>query len=136
MRKLQMLAMSVRSEGLQSLCGCLAACLMFASAGAAPVDGNWSMPALNYASTRFSPLTDITTRNVRDLKVEFTFSTGVNRGQEAAPIVVDGTMYVITPFPNYVYALDLTKPGAPTKWQFNPKAEPAALSSSGMPGCA
>jgi PQQ-dependent dehydrogenase (methanol/ethanol family) len=35
-------------------------------------------------------------------------------------------MYVITPFPNYLYALDLTKPGAPTKWTFKPK--PAAAS--------
>jgi PQQ-dependent dehydrogenase (methanol/ethanol family) len=30
-------------------------------------------------------------------------------------------MYLITPFPNYLYALDLTKPGAPAKWVFKPK---------------
>ena len=27
----------------------------------------------------------------------FTFSTGVNKGQEAAPLIVGGTMYIVTP---------------------------------------
>lgn len=76
-------------------------------------DGDWPMAAHDYASTRFSPLTQITTANVADLQVAFTFSTGVNRGQEAAPIVVDDTMYIVTPYPNVVYALDLAQPGAP-----------------------
>ena len=30
-------------------------------------------------------------------------------------------MYLVSPFPNFVYALDLTKPGAPVKWQYDPK---------------
>jgi lanthanide-dependent methanol dehydrogenase len=89
-------------------------------------DGDWTMPARDYASTRFSPLNQVTTANVANLKVEFTFSTGVNRGQEAAPIVVGDTMYIVTPFPNIVYALDLSKPGAPQKWKFEPKPEAAA----------
>ena len=89
-------------------------------------DGEWPMPALDYASTRYSPLTEINASNVQGLQVEFTFSTGVNRGQEAAPIVVDDTMYVVTPFPNWVYALDLARPGAPVKWKFDPKPDPAA----------
>jgi PQQ-dependent dehydrogenase (methanol/ethanol family) len=93
---------------------------------AAAAEGEWTMPALDYASTRYSPLNEIDVSNVRNLAVEFTFSTGVNRGQEAAPIVVDDTMYIVTPFPNWVYALDLTRPGAPVKWKFDPKAEPAA----------
>jgi PQQ-dependent dehydrogenase (methanol/ethanol family) len=79
------------------------------------------MPAKNYASTRFSGLSEINTENVKNLKVAWTFSTGVNRGQEAAPIVVGNTMYVVTPYPNILYALDLTKPGAPLKWKYEPK---------------
>ena len=51
-------------------------------------------------------------RNVANLKVAWTFSTGIDRGQEAAPIVVGDTMYVVTPFPNYLYALDLKNNGA------------------------
>ncbi len=95
--------------------------------GAAPADdGNWVMPAKNYASTRFSELTEIKADNVSDLRVEFTFSTGVLRGHEAAPIVHGDTMYIVAPFPNYVYALDLSKPGAPQKWRYDPKPVPAA----------
>ncbi|MER8412630.1 methanol/ethanol family PQQ-dependent dehydrogenase [Mesorhizobium sp. M0870] len=84
------------------------------------------MPAKNYASTRFSDLTEINEGNVKNLQVAFTFSTGVNKGQEAAPLVVGSSMYIVTPFPNIVYALDLSRPGAPMKWKYEPNPEPAA----------
>jgi lanthanide-dependent methanol dehydrogenase len=84
------------------------------------------MPAKNYASTRYSELAEMTTDNVKNLQVAFTFSTGVNRGQEAAPIVVASTMYVLTPFPNILYALDLSQSGAPIKWKYEPKPEAAS----------
>ena len=89
-------------------------------------DGQWIMPAHDYASTRFSRLGQITAQNVAGLKVAFTFSTGVNRGHEAAPLVVNNTMYIVTPFPNRLYALDLTKPGAPQKWMYDPAPAAAA----------
>jgi PQQ-dependent dehydrogenase (methanol/ethanol family) len=89
-------------------------------------DGQWMMAAKDYANTRFSGLTEITPANVKNLQLAWSFSTGVLRGQEAAPLVVNGTMYIITPYPNVVYALDLTKPGAPLKWKFNPKPAAAA----------
>ena len=96
-------------------------------ASAAPAeDGQWTMPAKNYASTRYSELAEINADNVGKLQVAFTFSTGVNRGQEAAPIVVGGTMYVLSPYPNILYALDLTKDGAPLKWKYEPKPEAAS----------
>ena len=91
-----------------------------------PEDGQWLRPAKDFASTRFSALDEITAANAKNLKVVATFSTGVLRGHEAAPIVAGNTMFVITPFPNYVYALDLTKPGLPVKWSFNAKPELAA----------
>lgn len=50
----------------------------------------------------------------------------MNRGQEAAPIVVDDTMYIVTPYPNVVYALDLAQPGAPQKWKYEPQPESAS----------
>jgi PQQ-dependent dehydrogenase (methanol/ethanol family) len=89
-------------------------------------DGNWLRPAKDYASTRFSALSQITTANVRQLGVRLTFSTGVNAGHEAAPLVVDGTMFIVTPWPNVMYALDLTRPGAPAKWSYKPKPVSAA----------
>jgi len=110
------------------LCGLLlcSSAAAVAVAPSSPADGDWSMPAGNYASTRFSPLDQINGGNVGRLKVDFTFSTGVNRGQEAAPLVVGNTMYIVTPFPNVLYALDLSKSGAPVKWKYEPHPESAA----------
>jgi PQQ-dependent dehydrogenase (methanol/ethanol family) len=94
---------------------------------ATPADnGNWEMPSKDYAATRFSALTQITPANVKGLGLAFTFSTGTTKGFEAPPLVVGDTMYIVTPYPNDLYALDLTKDGAPTKWVFHPK--PAAAS--------
>jgi glucose dehydrogenase len=98
----------------------LFAALTILSSVAAPAmatepDGEWRMAARDYANTRFSPLAEITPANLGKLSLAFTFSTGVLRGHEAAPIVADNTMFIVTPYPNLVYALDLTKPGAPQK---------------------
>src|SRR5436189_326777 len=86
-------------------------------------DGQWTMPAKNFENTRYSGLDQIKINNARDLRVAWTFSTGVNKGQEAAPLVVGDSMYVVTPYPNILYALDLKQNGA-VKWKFEP--EPAA----------
>jgi PQQ-dependent dehydrogenase (methanol/ethanol family) len=94
--------------------------------GALPDDGQWTMASKDYANTRFSSLGEINSGNVGGLKVAFTFSTGLNRGHEAAPLVVGGTMYIVTPFPNILYALDLTQPGAPVKWKYEPRPPTAA----------
>jgi PQQ-dependent dehydrogenase (methanol/ethanol family) len=96
-----------------------------AAAGAAD-DGQWTMPAKDYASTRYSGLAEITAENVRGLRLAWTFSTGVLRGHEAAPLVVGSTMYVVTPFPNYLYAIDLAQPGGALKWKYDPQQERAA----------
>jgi PQQ-dependent dehydrogenase (methanol/ethanol family) len=97
------------------------------AAAASPADdGNWTMPGKDYASTRFSALNEITPANVGKLQVAATFSTGTTEGFEAPPLVVNNTMYIVTPWPNDVFALDLTKPGTPTKWVYKPK--PAAAS--------
>ena len=102
--------------------------LPVAPASAAPKDdGQWTMAEKNYAATRFSELDEISTKTVKNLQVAFTFSLGIKpHGEEAAPLVLDNTMYVVTAFPNILYALDLTQPGAPMKWAFKP--EPPAAS--------
>lgn len=91
-----------------------------------PDDGQWMAAAKNIANTRYSTLDQINTTNVSNLKLAFTFSTGATRGQEAGPLVVNNTMYIVTPYPNTLYALDLTKPGAPLKWQYDPHPVPAS----------
>ncbi|HEX9108047.1 MAG TPA: PQQ-dependent dehydrogenase, methanol/ethanol family [Longimicrobiales bacterium] len=97
------------------------------AAQASPADdGQWTMPAKNYASTRFSALDQINTTNVSRLGLAWTFSTGTTKGLEAPPLVVNNTMYVLTPYPNNLYALDLTRPGAPIKWKYSPNPAPAS----------
>ncbi|WP_166254424.1 methanol/ethanol family PQQ-dependent dehydrogenase [Marinobacter salicampi] len=87
-------------------------------------DRQWVMPAKNYASTRFSGLDQINTSNVQDLELAWSFSTGLTPGHEAAPLVIGDTMYVVTPWPNILYALDITD-GA-VRWKYEPKPARAA----------
>jgi PQQ-dependent dehydrogenase (methanol/ethanol family) len=97
------------------------------ASSASAEDKQWDQPNKNYASTRYSGLDTINTGNVKDLKVAWTFSTGVLRGHEGGPLVIGSTMYVHTPFPNIVYALDLAKEGAPIKWKYTPKQDPQVV---------
>ena len=80
--------------------------------------GDWRSPGRDDALTRYSPLEQINPRNVADLKPVWSFATGSLRGHEGNPLVVGATMFVHTPYPNQVFALDLTKPGAPIKWRY------------------
>jgi PQQ-dependent dehydrogenase (methanol/ethanol family) len=89
-------------------------------------DAQWTSAPGDPANTRFSPLDQIDAGNVGSLRLAFSFSMGAGRGQEAAPIVVGDTMFIVAPFPNTVYALDLAKPGAPLKWRFDPQPDPAS----------
>ncbi len=88
--------------------------------------GEWTLPGRDYGQTRYSPLDQITAANVRNLKVAWTFSTGVPRGHEGSPLVVNNTMYIVTPYPNNVFAIDLTKPSGPLKWSYHPTTNPAS----------
>ncbi|AHG91607.1 PQQ-dependent dehydrogenase, methanol/ethanol family [Gemmatirosa kalamazoonensis] len=89
--------------------------------------GEWSLPAGDYASSRYSALDQITAANVKGLHAAWAFSTGVLRGHEGNPLVVGNTMYVITPYPNVAYALDLAQPGQPLKWKVRPDNAQAAV---------
>jgi len=105
------------------------ASLTGATADFAPNDppGEWRSQARDYANTRFSPLGQVNRSNVARLKVAWTFSDGTMYGHEGAPLVIGDTMYVVSPYPNVAYALDLTKPGAPMKWSYDPKTSPVAI---------
>jgi PQQ-dependent dehydrogenase (methanol/ethanol family) len=88
------------------------------------------MPAKDYASSRYSGLGQITASNATGLRPVWTFSTGVLAGHEGQPLVVDGTMYVVTPWPNVLYAFDLSKEGYPLKWKYRPAVSPNAIGVS------
>ena len=84
------------------------------------------MPTGDYANTRYSKLNQINKDNVKNLQVKWTFSTGVLRGHEGGPLVIGDVMYVHTPFPNIVYALDLNNDGK-ILWKYEPKQDPNVI---------
>ena len=86
----------------------------------------WVSPTGDYANTRYSTLKQITTENVSKLAPAWSFSTGVLRGHEGAPLVLGDVMYIHTPFPNIVYALDLNHDGK-ILWKYEPKQDPAVV---------
>ncbi|KWV49916.1 methanol dehydrogenase [Bradyrhizobium macuxiense] len=87
---------------------------------------DWVMPAGDYANTRYSKLNQINASNVGKLQVAWTFSTGVLRGHEGGPLIIGNTMYVHTPFPNKVYALDLSQ-DSKIIWSYEPKQDPNVI---------
>src|SRR3989454_8433409 len=106
--------------------GGLAASLMVlgAASAAAQAPGEWTMTGRTYDLQRYSPLPQLNKANVKSLKAAWTFSTGVLNGHEGNPLVIGNVMYVHSAFPNIVFALDLTKDGAPMIWKHNP-SQPA-----------
>jgi alcohol dehydrogenase (cytochrome c) len=90
----------------------------------------WVLQTGNYANTRYSELYQINRDNVRNLQLAWTFSTRVQRGHEGGPLVVGDVMYVHTPFPNIVYALDLNRahdPDRMIKWKYEPRQDPNVI---------
>ena len=112
------------------LCAAAVAAGVRAAPAAAQDDGQWPMPAKDYASTRYSKLTAITPQNAPGLHPVWTFSTGVLGGHEGQPLVVGDTMYVVTPWPNVLYAFDLTKEGYPLRWKYRPEVSANAIGVS------
>ena len=108
------------SVGLAAALGALATPAAAQSILVNPPVGEWAMAGRTYDLQRYSPLKQITTSNVKNLTAAWTFSTGVLTGHEGSPLVINNVMYVHTPFPDIVYALDLTKPGAPMIWKHVP----------------
>ncbi|RKT47094.1 methanol/ethanol family PQQ-dependent dehydrogenase [Thiocapsa rosea] len=86
----------------------------------------WVMQNGNYASTRYSALDQINAVNAKDLQVAWTFSTGVLRGHEGGPLVLGDVMYVHTPFPNKVFALDLNNDGK-ILWKYEPRQDTSVI---------
>jgi PQQ-dependent dehydrogenase (methanol/ethanol family) len=114
---------------------CFGTLAVFAGGGASANDDliklsqdpkQWVMPTGDYANQRYSKLNQINASNVGKLQVAWTFSTGVLRGHEGAPLVIGNVMYVHGPFPNPVYALDLDHDGK-ILWKYIPKQDPNVI---------
>jgi lanthanide-dependent methanol dehydrogenase len=86
----------------------------------------WGLQTGDYANHRYSKLDEINKDNVKKLQVAWTFSTGVLRGHEGSPIVIGNMMYLHTPFPNNVFALNLDE-GGKIVWKYEPKQDPSVI---------
>ena len=82
---------------------------------------NWASQAGDNANHRHTTLKQINGSNVSQLQVAWTMSTGVLRGHEGSPLVIGDTMYMHTPFPNNVYAINLKD--QTFKWKYEPKQD-------------
>jgi lanthanide-dependent methanol dehydrogenase len=87
---------------------------------------NWASQSGDYTLQRYSKLDQINRDNVKELKVAWTFSTGVLRGHEGSPLVIGNTLYAHTPFPNIVYALNLDDENK-IIWKYEPKQDPSVI---------
>ncbi len=81
---------------------------------------NWASHGYDAAETRFSPLKQIHSGNVDQLKLAWSHELGTRRGLEATPIVIDGTMYLTGTW-SVVTALD-AKTGT-LRWRWDPKVD-------------
>ncbi|MBT8109212.1 MAG: PQQ-dependent dehydrogenase, methanol/ethanol family [Gammaproteobacteria bacterium] len=82
--------------------------------------GEWLSHGRTYSEQRFSPLSQVSRENVRELGLAWAFDFGVSRGIEATPIVSDGVMYVTSSW-NIVSALN-AKTGD-VVWQYDPQVD-------------
>lgn len=104
-----------------SRCALFMQLALLAAPGAALADAGatWTTPAGDLQGTRYSALNEINTSNAGKLVEEFNFPTNSIASHEGNPLVVNNVMYVVTPWPNKLIAMDLTKPGTQL-WVFNP----------------
>ena len=91
-----------------------------ANADLAP--GNWMTYGRTYAEQRFSPLQQITDKNVNQLGLAWYLDLDTRRGQESTPLVIDGVMYFTTAWSKVVALVAAT--GA-RLWSYDPKVPPA-----------
>lgn len=111
----------------RAVIGTLISVTVLCSAAHGQDDGQWLRPGKDFGATRFSDLTEITAENAAQLRPTWTFSTGVLGGHEGQPLVVGETMYVVTPYPNVLYAFDLSEEDYPLRFKYRPDVNPASV---------
>ncbi len=84
----------------------LIACFLSSCADKNP-DQEWSLYGREYNNHRFSPLTQINSNNVSQLKLAWKYQTNKKSTFQTSPLINEGVMYITTPF-NDVVAIDAT----------------------------
>jgi quinohemoprotein ethanol dehydrogenase len=82
---------------------------------------NWMSYGRTYSEQRFSPLKQISERNIDQLALAWHFDLDTHRGQEATPLVVDGVMYFTSAW-SEVFALNAAT--GQLIWKYDPKVPP------------
>lgn len=125
--------MSVRlAAALLALVACRPA--LAAQAGSA----DWPAYGHDAGGTRFSPTTQITRDNVARLEIAWVYRTGdyaIGPGAtrfEATPLLVDGTLFVSTPF-GRVIALDPAT--GVERWSYDPRVDPSGTAGPLRSSC-
>lgn len=89
---------------------------------AAADEDNWLAHGRDYSEQRFSPLSQISTKTIGKLGLEWYHEFESRRGLEATPLVIDGVLYTTGTW-NRVYAFDATD--GQLLWQYDPKVDRA-----------
>lgn len=89
---------------------------------------DWPSYGLDYAETRHSKLNQISTSNVKELGLVWSYNLESKRGVESTPLVVDGIMYVTASW-SVVHAVDVRT--GQRIWSYDPKVSREA----GYKGC-
>ena len=112
-----------------ALCASLAMVMGTVHAAEAGANADeWAAPGGDYAMTRHSTLSDINKNNAANLQFAWSMSTTAGRGHEGQPLVIGNMMYYVTPYPNYVWAVDLSEPDNYTVvWKYSPKQDEHAV---------
>src|SRR3972149_569581 len=84
-------------------------------------NNQWVLQRQNYSAQGYSTLNQITTENVKNLKVAWSFSLGTLQGQEGGPLVVGSTMYVHSSFRMSAHTILVVNPPPPNIWSYHPK---------------
>ncbi len=81
---------------------------------------NWGGVGRDFALTRHSPLAEINRDNVKNLKMSWEMKTDATRGHEGQPLVIGSIMYMVSAYPNNVYAIDLASQddGGKVLWKY------------------
>jgi quinohemoprotein ethanol dehydrogenase len=121
------------SFGVLLAVGCAAALGVNAVGPAAVVDeealrqvdlrpGEWLAHGRDLGEQRYSPLARIDDTNVAQLGLAYAYETGTERGLEATPLMVDGTLYITLPW-SVLQAID-ARTGA-LIWEWDPEVDRA-----------
>ena len=101
--------------------------LIAACSAPEPQTVNWDAAGGNEGQTKYSPLSQINTKNVPQLKQAWVYHSGNPAGNiQCNPLVIDGVMYVTTP-EQHLVAVDATN--GREKWRFRPERNGESFSN-------